>query len=163
MFGPASPYAAAVAAPAIPLDVGDVTAGWLSEVLDASVGAVEVLDAHSGTTGRARIALVDADPSLPASVFVKLAPFDPRQRKFVDMTGLGTAEARFYRDVAGEVPVRVPVVHHAATDADGRYVMVLEDLVDSGCRFPSPGDDDVAAGVGAIVDALRAPPRSLLG
>ena len=50
---------------------------------------------------------------------------------------MGVAEARFYRDLAPEMPVRVP---HAwsrrDTDADDRYVMVLEDLVASGCRFP---------------------------
>jgi Ser/Thr protein kinase RdoA (MazF antagonist) len=87
-------------------------------------------------------------------LFVKLAPFDERQRRFVDLVGLGLAEARFYRDVASDVPVRVPVVHHASTDEDGRYVMVLEDLEASGCTFPSPGDDDVGDSVAAVIDAL---------
>jgi hypothetical protein len=143
-------------APTIPLDVADVTPEWLSYALGVEVEKVEVLDAHSGTTGRARIGLTSAAPrnDLPPSLFVKLAPFDPRQRKFVDMTGLGIAEARFYRDVAGDVPVRVPRVHHAEVDDDGRYVMVLEDLVASACRFPSPGDEDVGDSVAAIIDAL---------
>jgi hypothetical protein len=146
----------------IPVEVAEITPAWLSDVLDTEVSAVEVLDAHSGTTGRARIGLTyannDGDGDRPPSVFVKLAPFDPRQRAFVDLVGLGTAEARFYRDVAGEVPVRVPAVHHASVDdhaADGgRYVMVLEDLVASGCRLPGPNDADVADSVAAIIDAL---------
>ena len=44
------------------------------------VDGVDVLDAHSGTTGRARVGLTGA-PELPASVFVKLQPFSPEQRE----------------------------------------------------------------------------------
>lgn len=140
----------------IPVEVDDLTPAWLSEVLGADVRAVEVLDAHSGTTGRARIGIdVAGDGELPSSVFVKLAPFDERQRRFVDAVGLGPAEARFYAELGGEVPVRVPMTLHAATDGD-RYVMVLEDLVASGCRFPRLQDDDVAELVGRIVDELAA-------
>ena len=68
-----------------------------------------------------------ARPKCPPTVFVKLAPSDERQRKLVNMTGMGVAEARFYRDLAHEIPVRVPDVWFADTD-DDRYVMVLEDL-----------------------------------
>jgi hypothetical protein len=146
-----------VAAPRIPIAVEEVTAEWLAGVLDAPVARVEPLAAHSGTTGRLRLALTydyDGDSARPASVFVKLAPFDERQRKFVDRTGLGVAEAMFYRDLAGAVPVRVPAVHFAATDSDGRYIMVLEDLVASGGRFPSLDDDDVADFTGRIVTEL---------
>ena len=139
----------------IPVEVDDVTPAWLSEALDADVTAVEVVDRHSGTTGRARLALTYGDEtSLPTSVFVKLAPFDDRQRRFVDLVGLGIAEARFYRDVAADVPVRIPAVLHASLDDDGRYVMVLEDLVGSGCTFPSPHDEDIADVTGRIVDEL---------
>lgn len=142
--------------PEIPVEVGDVTAEWLTAALGTTVERVEVLDAHSGTTGRARVAVTWAGggSDRPPSLFVKLAPFDERQRRFVDLVGLGLAEARFYRDVASDVPVRVPVVHHASTDDDGRYIMVLEDLEASGCRFPRPGDDDVADAVAAVIDGL---------
>jgi hypothetical protein len=146
-----------MSASSIPLEVGDATPEWLSEVLGRSVGGVEVLDAHSGTTGRARLGLRyagDDDDEGPPSVFLKLAPFDERQRSFVDLVGLGTAEARFYRDVAMEVPVRSPTVHCARLDDEGRYVMLLEDLEATGCRFPSPGDDDLEATMTAIVDGL---------
>jgi hypothetical protein len=138
-----------------PLDVDELTPGWLAEVLDAPVSAVAVLAAHSGTTGRVRLAVTydGHAPSRPGSVFVKLAPFDERQRRFVDAVGLGIAEATFYRDVAATTPVRVPRVWHAAVD-DDRYVMVLEDLVASGCRFPRPDDADVGDLAGRIVDEL---------
>jgi Ser/Thr protein kinase RdoA (MazF antagonist) len=138
----------------IPVEVDEVTPAWLSDALGADVRTASVLDAHSGTTGRARLA-IDGDGTLPPSLFVKLAPFDERQRRFVDAVGLGPAEARFYAELGATVPVRVPATLHAATDGD-RYVMVLEDLVASGCRFPRLQDDDVADLVGRIVDELAA-------
>ena len=140
---------------AIPLDVGDATAEWLSSALGTPVARVEVIDAHSGTTGRARLGLhYDNGATGPASVFLKLAPFDERQRRFVDAVGLGIAEAHFYRDVAPEIPVRVPTVHCALLDDTGRYAMLLEDLEASGCRFPSPHDTDVADTIAAVVEGL---------
>ena len=137
---------------AIPVDVGELTADWFSHVFDRDVTDATVIDQSTGTTGRARVAL-RGDRDLPASVFVKLPPFDERQRALVDMTGMGVSEARFYRDLASEVPVLVPRVWFAATEAD-RYVMVLEDLVATGCRFPEPSDADIADRARDIVDQL---------
>ena len=71
--------------------------------MDTDVTSVTVLDRHSGTTGRAHLA-IGGDPRLPATVFVKLAPFDERQRKFVNVQGMGVVEARLYRDLAHELP-----------------------------------------------------------
>jgi hypothetical protein len=85
---------------------------------------------------------------------VKLAPFDERQRDFVAAGGLGVAEARFYRDLAPEITLRIPAAYYAAIDDDGRYVMVIEDLSAAGCRFPRPGDDDVAEWGGRLVQEL---------
>ena len=134
----------------------DLTAAWVGAALDAPVRAVEVLDAHSGTTGRVRLGVAyEDDAARPASVFVKLAPFDERQRRFVDAVGLGVAEARFYRDVAARTPVRLPHVWNSAVVGD-RYVMVLEDLVASGARFPTPHDPDLVDYVTALVDELAA-------
>jgi aminoglycoside phosphotransferase (APT) family kinase protein len=138
----------------LPLDVSDLTAAWFADAFECDVDHAELLDQHSGTTGRAHVALRGA-PSLPTTVFVKLAPFDEKQREFVSAVGMGEAEARFYRDIAFEVPVRVPRAYFAETDGD-RYVMVLEDLVANGCRFPSPKDDDIAYRAADIVEQLAA-------
>ena len=126
--------------------------------MDAEVTSVTVLDRHSGTTGRAHLALT-GDPSLPATLFAKLAPFDAEQRAFVNVQGMGVAEARLYRDLAPELPVRVPGVWFADFEGDGRgaddrYVMLLEDLVASGCRFPSRDDADIEARIFDIVEQL---------
>ena len=101
---------------------------------------VEVVDAHSGTTGRARLR-VRGDSGLPDTVFVKLQPFQPAQRQFLRATGLGVAEARLYAAVGNALPVRVPQVWHSSFDeGEAEFVMVLEDLAAAGCRFPDPDD-----------------------
>jgi len=138
----------------IPAAVEELKPAWFSEVLGMKVDRVEVLDAHSGTTGRARVGLTGV-ATLPASVFVKLQPFSPEQRGFLRKIGLGVAEARLYDAVGGELPVRIPRVWHAACDAaDGSFVMVLEDLAASDCRFPTPADADVLGVATSLVDEL---------
>jgi hypothetical protein len=142
----------------LPVEVDELTPAWLSEAMDANVATVTVLDRHSGTTGRAHLALT-GDASLPATIWAKLAPFDAAQRKFVNVQGMGVAEARLYRDLATELPVRVPHVWFAdfegdGTGADDRYVMLLEDLEASGCRFPTRDDPDIEARIFDIVEQL---------
>jgi aminoglycoside phosphotransferase (APT) family kinase protein len=137
---------------AIPTELDDLTPEWLGAALGGRVDAVELLESHSGTTGRARLALRGS--GVPASVFVKLAPFGAEQRAFVAATEMGVREAHLYRDLAGELPMRIPRVWHADFDGEGRYVMVLEDLAASGCSFPSPGDPRIREWAGQIVEDL---------
>jgi hypothetical protein len=119
----------------IPVEVSELTPGWLSEVLGTDVRSVEVIDRHSGTTGRAKLR-IDTAGALPDTIFCKLAPFDAKQRMFLKFTGIGVMEARFYASIGSEVPVRVPHCWYADTDGDG-YVMVLEDLEATGCVWDS--------------------------
>ncbi|WP_101951188.1 phosphotransferase family protein [Mycobacterium sp. 3519A] len=145
----------------IPTDVADVTSTWLEGVLQAyapgaRLRSIDVVEAHSGTTGRARVLLAHDDPNLPGSVFVKLAPFDAEQRMFVDQQGMGIAEARFYAELATDVPVRHPQPFYAAHDDAGRYVMVLEDLHAVGARYPGHSDADLASFVEHTIDAFAA-------
>ena len=152
----------------IPVEVEDITAAWLEEVLrphapGATLQAIEVADAHSGTTGRARVLLTHDDPRLPRSVFVKLAPFDAGQRAFVEQLGMGLYEARFYAELAAEVPVRHPRPWYAAHDDAGRYVMVLEDLLAVGARYPDAARSRPAGVRGADDRCLRRAPCRVLG
>jgi hypothetical protein len=142
----------------IPVDVSELTPEWFTSILTdridgARVDSAEVVDAHSGTTGRARVALRGTD-GVPPTLFVKLAPFDERQREFVRRAGLGVAEARLYASVGAELPVRIPEVWHAEIDDSGRYVMVFEDLVASGCTFPRPTDDAIADHARSTIDGM---------
>ena len=41
----------------LPVEVDDLTPEWMSDAMDADVDSVTVLDRHSGTTGRAHLAL----------------------------------------------------------------------------------------------------------
>ncbi len=138
----------------IPSSIDELTPAWFTEALGEPVAGVEVLDAHSGTTGRARIGL-NASSALPVTVFVKLQPFVEEQRKFLRQIGLGVAEARLYAEVGNELPVRAPRVWHSDYEAsDGAFIMVLEDLEASGCHFISPSDDDVVDAATSMVDEL---------
>ncbi len=138
----------------IPNSVDEITPLWLSEVLDADVTSVEVIDAHSGTTGRARIRLRSTG-DVPETLFVKLQPFDAEQRSFLEMIGLGVSEAKLYAAVGNELPVRVPRVWHSSFDAgNGSFVMVLEDLEAAGCRFATAEDDDVLDVAVSLMDEL---------
>ena len=137
----------------IPSTVDEITAVWLSEVLDTSVSAVEVVDAHSGTTGRAKIRIEGA--GLPETLFAKLRPFDDEQATFLSMIGLGVSEAQLYAAAGDQLPVRVPKVWHSSFDeSDSSFIMVLEDLEASGCRFAHPDDDDVLAVAESLMDEL---------
>jgi hypothetical protein len=136
----------------LPVAVEELTADWFADVLVREVTEAVLVDSSSGTTGRARVALHGAD-DVPATVFVKLPPFTESQRDLVDRTGMGVAEARFYRDVAREIPVRVPQVWFAETDGNG-YIMVLEDLAARGCRFPGPDQAGIEARARDIVEQL---------
>jgi aminoglycoside phosphotransferase (APT) family kinase protein len=144
----------------IPTRVEELTPGWFSEILGVDVTSVAVLDAHSGTTGRARVGIT-TQAAIPDTLFVKLQPFLPEQREFVRMVGMGVAEARLYGAVGDELPVRIPRVWHSSFDErDDSFIMVLEDLQASGCRFPSAEDDDVIDIASSLMDefaALHAP------
>lgn len=126
----------------IPASPDDVTAGWLTEALQTSfpgveVTGTEVLRRDSGTTGRMRLGLTCASGAAgPESVFVKLPPDSESQQQLVAATGMGVREARFYAGPAAELEVRIPQPYFAAAgESNTEYVMVLEDLVASGCEF----------------------------
>jgi aminoglycoside phosphotransferase (APT) family kinase protein len=143
----------------IPVEVEEITAPWLEGVLQAhapgaSLAAIAIAEAHSGTTGRARVLLTHDDARLPRSVFVKLAPFEPGQRDFVAQHGMGRYEAMFYAELAAEIPVRHPRPWYAAHDDDGRYVMVLEDLSAAGASYPGSGDAALGTFVERMIDAF---------
>jgi len=126
----------------IPLDVADLTPEWFTEVLGSAVRSVDVVDAHSGTTGRAKVR-IDSGGALPDTLFCKLAPFDTKQRTFLDFTGIGVMEARFYGSLGREVPVRLPRCWYSAVDGKS-FVMVLEDLDAAGCAWEADPTSTVA-------------------
>jgi len=137
-----------------------ITAEWLSVALGTDRGAraeaVELVDRHSGTTGRALLRVRwSGEADLPERVFAKLPPVDDTQRRMVGATDMGRREARFYADLAPRVPVRVPSTLWSGwgDDAD-QYLMLFEDLAVGGCDFPKGNDPEILGFAGALVDEL---------
>lgn len=133
----------------LPVSVDGVSPAWLSGALAARwpgvrVETVDVLDAHAGTTARARISVTYArggESAPPKTLFLKVTPAARLQRLFLAATRIGQNEVRFYRDVRPTLPVRAPEVHGIASIAPGRqFVLVLEDLTHTGARLAAVGD-----------------------
>lgn len=147
----------------IPDCVEELTPDWLSQVVSerfpgAEAAAVEVVDAHSGTTGRARLRVQwSRGSAAPEALFVKLAPTDPEQRDWVVSEGMGRRESRFYAEIARDVPVRIPEpIWAGSTDDGSHYLMLLEDLLAGGCTPHSWGSDsyDVEAHAQGMMETL---------
>ncbi|HKJ23580.1 MAG TPA: aminoglycoside phosphotransferase family protein [Myxococcota bacterium] len=146
----------------IPESLDTLTPEWLTAAVQgvapgARASAVEIVDAHSGTTGRARLAVAWERGELPSALFVKLPPTDSLQRAMAVETGMGAREARFCRELAREVPVRVPRPIASFWSEDRRaYLMLGEDLEAAGCTFPSfESGADLAVVRGAVEGLAR--------
>lgn len=153
--------AAVIDTDALPSSPAEVTPQWLTVAAsarfpDARAQKVTIVDAHSGTTGRARIRVDWKGTQTPAeSLFLKLLPTDETSRLMVLTTGMGRREARFYEHVAEHVPVRVPRPLFAGTNEDGSsYLMVLEDLEAAGCSFPTNDERDLLHNARSMMRSL---------
>ncbi|MEO2168924.1 MAG: aminoglycoside phosphotransferase family protein, partial [bacterium] len=145
----------------LPVVPEEITTQWLTSVVagryrDARARKIEVVDAHSGTTGRAQIRVDWQGMDTPAaSLFVKLPPTNEISRQMVLATGMGRREARFYQHVAAAVPVRVPQPLFAQASDDGaEYIMLLEDLSVGGCTFPGAKHPDLINYAGSLMRSL---------
>ena len=139
----------------IPTTSGEVTAGWLTEVLRTSGaigGEVSVADAVVDS-GRAGVGFMGEVASVrltyaatgdcgtgsddqavgPAAVVVKFPTPSPEIRAMMHPTRIYEREHRFYRELSGETPLRTPLIHHvtcepAADPMDEQYLLVMEDF-----------------------------------
>lgn len=145
----------------LPQSPEEMTPEWLTAAVadrfpDARARATSVIDAHSGTTGRACLRVDWEGAETPAeTLFLKLPPTDETSRQMVLATGMGRREARFYAHVADHVPVRVPRPLFADSSEDGaQYLMVLEDLEAAGCTFPNVGDSNLLEHARSVMRSL---------
>ncbi len=104
---------------------------------DVRVAAVELVDRTEMTNSHARLrAHYDEPAGAPETFFCKLLPPDGVRREQIAQTGMGPREARFYDTLAPHLSMRIPTPYHAAHDADDfAFVLVLEDLVETGCTI----------------------------
>ncbi len=153
-----------VPALAIPDSLDRISPEWLSKAVstrhpEASIERFEIVDAHSGTTGRVRLRVAwKPGSAAPSALFGKLAPTDPVSREMVAFTDMGRREARFYAEVASELPIRTPApIWSGWSDEDPNlYFMLLEDLESAGCHFPTSRGSDAATIAEKMIDTLAA-------
>jgi len=130
-----------MAALPIPAGVAAITSDWLTGVLRPSIGpAGRVASFESTRIGEgvgflgelARVSPRYDGPvaeGAPASVIVKLPTQVPEPRGMAALLGFYEREVGFYRDLAGEVGVRIPTCYHADFEpADSDFALVLEDV-----------------------------------
>ena len=115
---------------------------------------IEFLDDQSGTTRRTR-ARLHLDDGQKLAVFVKRPSRSPVARAFVAVPRLSRAEVGFYAELRDQVPVATPRCH-GARHTPWSFILVLEDLTDSGATLRSStatlSADEAAALLAALAD-----------
>lgn len=94
---------------------------------------MQILERTVGTTTRLRVR--DAD----GHRFMKQPSALWRARVITEISGITAAELRFYRELAAELPVRLPRFVRGRHGLFG-FELVLEDLVTEGCTLVRSGD-----------------------
>jgi len=124
----------------VPQAVEEITSEWVVEALRAGGAAnlpavtavrTRVVGAERGFLSlivRVEIDYASAPAGgAPASFVVKLEPVAGNFRDAERRCGAFDREIRFYREVAGRVPVRLPRIYYADCSDDGK-VLFMEDL-----------------------------------
>jgi len=119
----------------IPDTSDEIDADWLSKALGLPVTSFEAEFLEGGVLADAyrlhEIRYVSRVADAPTSVIVKLASRSEKRRDMAIDNGAYRKELGFFRDLAGEMPMRSPAVHRALSDGSAeaeRFVLVLEDL-----------------------------------
>ncbi len=115
---------------------------------------IKILDDLSGTTRRTRARLCLNDGQ-ELAVFIKRPSRSLVARAFVAVPGVSRAEVRFYAELRDQVPVATPQCHVADHRRWG-FIVVLEDLADSGATLRSSTDRLSADEAAALLAALAA-------
>ncbi len=122
-----------------PRHIDDITPQWLEYALrqggllgEASIKSIDktVIGDDKGFLSFVVRAVITYDKEVagaPSSVVIKIEPDEGDFKKFGDETNAFLREIRFYREVAGHVPIRLPKLYYAV-DKPPAYSMVMEDL-----------------------------------
>jgi hypothetical protein len=138
-----------------------VDCGWLNAMLadDPAVGAlvsVAVAPVGAGQIGEtARFTLGYAPGATgPVSLIGKFASLDPASRDVARGWSLYERELRFYHELAPRAGIATPHYHGARMDAEGSFILLLEDLAPAapGDQFRGLAPDQMRQ---AVVEAAR--------
>jgi aminoglycoside/choline kinase family phosphotransferase len=125
---------------ALPFDESGLTPEWMTSALRDRFPGVEVAEVteigrSASTNLHLRLGLGFTQRSgAPDSVFAKLPPQDPSHRQAIGAAAMGAREANFYAHVAPSISLRVPAAYFTHVDADGSFLLLLEDLGTNGFR-----------------------------
>jgi hypothetical protein len=125
----------------LPADASGLTPAWLTEALSSRhpgvrVSGVEVLGSSERTNHHLRLRLAyEVRAGAPDTLFCKLPPRDPAHRARIGAGGMGAREVHFYGEVAPSLSMRAPVCSFAATEPDGSFALLLEDLAARGAAI----------------------------
>jgi aminoglycoside phosphotransferase (APT) family kinase protein len=138
----------------IPKSPVEITAAWFQDQLGWSVTDVQVHEIGAGigvssAVYRAHLTGID----VPETVVVKLTAIDPNAAFTSTVLRMYIREARFFDELADDVPVRVPVGYYGEVSDDGaEFVVVMEDL--AGNRMLDQTEDLTLADAEACIDNL---------
>ena len=142
----------------VPRQLADLTPEWLSFALGAEVTAADLTPIAEGEGFMGRLARVVPTyagdgaevGARPSSLVAKIPTDEPGSVMLGQMLRVWEREARFYRELAPQLPVRTPRCYYAGGDeASGIFALLLEDL--SSCE---PGDQLVGATPGQVDAAI---------
>ncbi|HEY2881098.1 MAG TPA: phosphotransferase [Pirellulales bacterium] len=138
--------------PQLPQSVAEISAPWLDEILHqagaithshvvaveskiigegigylSSVARVKLTYDRPEENGNSGVAVNSAANTRPATVIVKIEPPNEDFRRLGEEFHAFEREIRFYREVASQVPVRLPKIYYTL-DEPPDYAIVMEDL-----------------------------------
>lgn len=134
---------------------------WLSEALSefhpgTVVETVEVRSLLHGVGTKALVSLTYSESStepVPTELCLK-AGFEPHNKHILE-SGTYLKEARFYKDVAKDLPIIVPACYYAGYDEVSKQgVLILEDLRESGVQFGSAQRGNTVEEAAKFLDSL---------
>jgi hypothetical protein len=144
-----------------PLHPGEITAEWITFALRAggiinqSVARIlneEIVGAGRGFLSSVVRASLDYDreeKDAPKSVVVKIEPESDTLHRFGDELNAFQREIRFYKEVARNVPIRLPILYFSV-DEPPAYSMVMEDL-----SSYTPGDQVIGMHTGQVMATVE--------
>jgi len=144
-----------------PLHPQEITAEWITFALRAggiinqSVARIlnkEILGGGRGFLSSVVRASLDYDreeKGAPKSVVVKIEPESDTLHRFGDELNAFQREIRFYKEVASNVPIRLPILYFSVEDPPA-YSIVMEDL-----SSYTPGDQVIGMHRGQVMATVE--------
>ena len=149
----------------VPGSADEIDPPWLTAALQArhpgvEVESVEIADRAEVTNSHAwlRVRYAAGSAPGPESLFGKLLPADAARRTAIAQTQMGLREAKFYESLAARVALRVPRAHVVRYEEDegGAFILLLEDLAESGCTVSSGPESPTPDAAAKALEELAA-------